>query len=57
MKTKYRVRYDPKYKWFVIEKKVWRFNWEFVDCVDTEEKAIAIAKGFENPHIVWESNK
>ena len=57
MKTKYRVRYDPKYKWFVIEKKVWRFHWEFVDYADMEEKAIAIAKGLENPHIVWESNK
>jgi hypothetical protein len=57
MKVKYRVRYEPKYKWFVIEKKVWRFHWEFVDYVETEERAIAIAKGLCNPTILWESEK
>jgi hypothetical protein len=57
MKTKYRVRYDPKYKWFVIERKDWLFKWAYVDSVDTKERAIAIARGLENPYIVWESNE
>ena len=57
MKVKYRVRFDVKHKWFVIERKDWFFKWAFVDCVDTEERAIAMAKGLENPMIVWESYK
>ena len=57
MKVKYRVRYEPKHKWFIIERKDWFFKWAFVDCVDTEESAIAIAKGLCNPKILWESDK
>jgi hypothetical protein len=53
--SKFRVRYEPKYKWFVIEKKDWIFRWEFVDYVETEERAIEIAKGLKNPPIIWES--
>jgi hypothetical protein len=55
MKVKYRVRWDPKYRWFVIERKDWLLKWAWVATVDTQEKAIAIAKGLEKPLIVWES--
>jgi hypothetical protein len=53
--SEFRVRYEPKHKWFVIEKKHWLFNWEFVDCVETAERAIEIGKSLKNPPIIWES--
>jgi len=57
MKVKYRVRWEPKYNWFVIEKKYWIFRWEYVDSYETQERAITVAKEIENPIIVWESNE
>jgi len=55
IKIKYRVRWNPKYKTFVIERKDWFSKWEIVDSADTQERAIAMAKEFENPTIVWEN--
>jgi hypothetical protein len=57
MVVKYRVRFDPRCEWYVIEKKYWFFKWEYVDYKYDKEKAIDAAKGLENPKIVWESEK
>jgi hypothetical protein len=56
MKTKYRVRWNPKLEWFEIEKK-YLFWWSFVVGVIGKEKAIECAKQYYQGLVVWESEK
>ena len=56
MKTKYRVRWNPKIEWFEIEKKL-LFSWVFVQGKVIKEDAIELAKQYCQGLVVWESNK
>jgi len=56
MKTKYRVRWNPKREGFAIEKK-YLFWWVFLKGVTSKERAIEIVKQYQQGLIVWESEK
>ena len=56
MKVKYRVRWNPKIKWFELEKK-YLFWWVFVIGAINKETAIEVAKQYKQGFIVWESEK